>query len=185
VTTLVGAVLGGSISFVLSRQQLNDARLQRKEQETNEKHRRSEDRRLQAYAEFLTYARSYRNALESYYLHPGGRPDVKEIDSLLHSATNASALVFLVVESARTYEGCREVLRALWRAQRIVHHIEPAVADDPWPELQVLLGRATRGFQIAARMELEVEGPAEPWMAYESNSDQSELEEPDHAEPKG
>lgn len=174
VTTLVGAALGGAISFALSRQQLNDARLQRKEQETNEKRRRSEDRRFQAYSEFLTRARSYRNSLESYYLHPDRGLDVKEIDSLLHSANDTSALVFLVVESEGTYEGCREVLRALWRAQRMVHQLEPTVADDPWPELDVLLGRATRGFQNAARAELGVEGPAEPWIEYEPNSDQSE-----------
>src|SRR5690242_15252341 len=68
IATLVGGALGGAISFALSRQQLNDARLQRKEAEASEQRRRSEDRRFQAYSAFLTQARSYRHAVQAYYL---------------------------------------------------------------------------------------------------------------------
>jgi hypothetical protein len=70
IATLVGAALGGAISFALSRQQLNDARLQRREVEVSEQGRRSEDRRFQGYSAFLTQARSYRNAVKAYHLHP-------------------------------------------------------------------------------------------------------------------
>lgn len=163
VTTLAGAVLGGAISFILSRQQIRDARLQREEEEVRQQRRRSADRRFQAYSEFLTRARSFRNALETYYLHPRHKPSVDEIDSILQSANDASALVFLVVESDNTYQGCRIVLQALERARNIIHGIEPSDTQDPWAELNVLLGRATREFQNSAREELGVSGPAEPW----------------------
>jgi hypothetical protein len=163
VTTLAGALLGGAISFILSRQQVKDARQQREEDDAREQRRRSADRRFQSYSDFLTRARSFRNAVEAYYLHPHHKPQLVEIDSLLQSANDASALVFLVVESKGTYEGCRSVLRALWRTRGILHGIEQSTGEDPWVELNVLLGRTTREFQNAARSELGVSGPAEPW----------------------
>jgi len=170
ITTLVGAALGGAISFVLSRQQLKDARLQRKEDATREQHRRSEDRRFQAYSDFLTRARSYRHAVQAYYLHPDNRPSLDEIDALLHTANDASALVFLLVESKDAYEGCIAVMQALWRTQSIIHHLEPSSADDPWTEINNELGRSTREFQNSARSELEVSGPTEPWLTYNEKS---------------
>jgi hypothetical protein len=162
VTTLAGALLGGAISFALSRQQISDARLQRQEEDAREQLRRSADRRFQAYADFLTRSRSFRNAVEAYYLHPRRKPALVEIDALLQSANDASALVFLVVESDGTYQGCRSVLRSLSHARAIIHGIKQA-AGDPWPELTVVLGRAIREFQNSARTELGVSGPAEPW----------------------
>ena len=163
VTTLAGAGLGGAISFLLSRQQMREARRQRQEEDAREHRRRSADRRFEAYADFLTRARSFRNAVEAYYLQSGHKPSLKEIDSLLQSANDASALVFLVVEDDATYEGCRTVLRALSRARKVIHGIEKPESADPWDELNIMLGRATREFQNAARDELEVAGPAEPW----------------------
>jgi hypothetical protein len=165
-TTLVGAVLGGTISFMLSRQQLNDARAQRKEAAELEQRRRSEDRRYEAYSDFLTRARSYRNAVQAYYLHADNRPSVSDIDVLLQAANDASTLVFLLVETEATYESCRVVLRALWKAQKIMHRIEPSSLDDPWSEINNDLGQATREFQNAARDELGVSGPARPWHEY-------------------
>jgi hypothetical protein len=163
VTTLAGAVLGGAISFLLSRQQMREARRQRQEEDARERRRRSADRRFEAYADFLTRARSFRNAAESFYLQPRRNPSLKEIDSLLQAANDASALVFLVVEDQATYEACRHVLRALSRAQAVIHRIEEPGPAEPWDELNVMLGRATREFQNAARNELDVAGPAEPW----------------------
>jgi hypothetical protein len=162
-TTLAGAVLGGAISFLLSWQQTKEARRQRQEDDVREHRRRSVDRRFQAYADFLTRARSFRNAVQVYYLQPGHRPSLAEIDSLLQSANDASALVFLVVESDATYEGCRNVLRALQKARAIVHGPGPSGSEDPWTELNALLGHATREFQNSARIELEVSGPTTPW----------------------
>jgi hypothetical protein len=170
VTALIGAGLGGAISFVLNRQQSNDARLQRKEEELRERKRRSEDRRFQAYSDFLTRARSYRNAVQAYYLHADNRPPLGEVDALLLAATDASSLVFLVVESDGTYKGCITILQALWRTQTIIHHIEPSTADDPWTEINNELGRSTRNFQNAARHELGVSGPMEPWVTYNEKS---------------
>jgi len=161
-TTLGGGLLGGAISLALGRQQARETRLQRQEEDAREQLRRSADRRFQAYADFLTGARSFRNAVEAYYLHPRHKPSLAALDALVQAANDASALVFLVVESDGTYQGCREVLRSLWRARAVIHGIEPA-AGDPWPELNRTLGRATREFQNAARAELGVTGPAEPW----------------------
>jgi hypothetical protein len=121
------------------------------------------DRRFAAYADFLTRARSFRNAVESYYLQPGHGPSLAEVDALVQSANDASALVFLVMESEQTYEGCREVLRALKRARGVIHETEPGAAADPWPHLNLLLGRTTREFQNSVRNELGVSGPIAAW----------------------
>ena len=163
VTTLAGGLLGGAISFIVSRQQARDARRQRAEDDIREQRRRSEDRRYAVYSDFLTQARSFRNAVEAYYAHPRGKPGVTEIDSLLQNANDASALVFLVVESQETYEGCRSVLRALSRARALLNKAEKNPAAGPWDELNPLLGQAIREFQNAARGELGVSGPAVPW----------------------
>jgi hypothetical protein len=156
------------ISFVLSRQQLNDARLQRKEEAAREQHRRSEDRRFQAYSEFLIRARSYRNAVQAYYLHTDNGPTIDALDALLHAAQDAATLVFLVGESEDIYEGCRAVLRALWSARTTIHRIGASSAEDPWAELNVKFGHATRDFQNAARNELGVSGPMVPWVMSEA-----------------
>jgi hypothetical protein len=162
-TTLVGAALGGAISFLLSWQQVGEARRQRQEDDAREHRRRSMDRRFAAYADFLTRARSFRNAAEAYYLQPGHGPSLAEVDSLLQSANDASALVFLVVESEQTYAGCRDVARALWRARELIHGTGPGAAASPWPDLNALLGRTTREFQNSARIELGVSGPIAAW----------------------
>jgi hypothetical protein len=156
-------MLGGAISFLLSRQQMGEARRQREEEDAREHRRRSMDRRFAAYADFLTRARSFRNAVEAYYAQPGHGPSLAEVDSALQSANDASALVFLVMESEQTYEGCRVVLRALRSARSVIHETEPGAAPDPWPDLNVLLGRTTREFQNSVRNELGVSGPITAW----------------------
>jgi hypothetical protein len=164
ITTLVGASLGGTISFALSRQQLNAARMQRAEDATRDKHRRSEDRRFEAYSEFLIRVRSCRNAAQAYYLHSDSTPSIEELDVLLQAANDASALVFLLVETEGTYQACRAVLQALWRTRAIVHHMESSATDNPWDELYEEFGRSVRKFQIGARNELGVSGPVHPWV---------------------
>jgi hypothetical protein len=163
VTTLAGAVLGGGISFFLSWQQVKEARRQRQEDDAREHRRRSTDRRFAAYADFLTRARSFRNAVEACYAQPGHGPSLAEADSLLQAANDASALVFLVVESERTYEACRDVLRALSSARQVIHAAGPGAGGNPWADLDPLLGRATREFQNCARTELGVSGPIVAW----------------------
>lgn len=162
-TTLIGAALGGTISFLLGWQQVREARRQRREDEVRERRRRSADRRFQAYADFLTRTRSFRNAVETHYSRPGHQPPVSELDALLQSANDASALVFLVVENEATYDGCRSALRALGNARALIHDSKPATYGQTWADLNELLGRATREFQNAARTELGVSGPAEQW----------------------
>lgn len=162
-TTLAGAALGGAISYLLSWQQVKEARRQRREDDARELRRRSMDRRFAAYADFLTRARSFRNTVEAHYLQPGHGPSLAEVDSLLQSANDASALVFLVVESEQTYQGCRNMLRALGQAREIIHGADPGAAGDPWAGLNALLGRAAREFQNSARIELGVSGPIGVW----------------------
>ena len=90
-------------------------------------------------------------------------PSLAEVDSLLQAANDASALVFLVMESEQTYEGCRVVLRALTSAREVIHAAAPGTAADPWPDLNLLLGRTTREFQNSVRNELGVSGPIAAW----------------------
>ena len=142
---------------------MKEARRQRQEDDAREHHRRSMDWRFAAYSDFLTRARSFRNAAEAHYLQPGHGPSLVEVESLLQSANDASALVFLVLESEQTYQGCRNVLRALWQAREIIRETEPDAAGDPWADLNMLLGRTTREFQNSVRAELGVTGPIAAW----------------------
>jgi hypothetical protein len=96
------------------------------------------DRRFAAYSEFLTRTRSLRNAAEAHYLQLGHGPSLAEMESLQQSANDASALVFLVLESEQTYQACRHVLRALGQARWIIHETEPDAAGDPWADLNGL-----------------------------------------------
>lgn len=158
IPTLLGTAFGGAISFILNRQQW-------KGEDLRERHRRSDDRRFQAYGEFLIRERSYRNKVEAYYLHPDNRPSINELDVLLHAAQDASTLVFLVVESEDTYKGCLSVMRTLSRARDIIRRIESSSAADPWPELEIEFRHATHKFQNAARNELKVIGSTSQWSA--------------------
>lgn len=163
VTTLIGAALGGSISFIVSRQQIKSAWMQREADAAEERNRRSEDRRFTAYSEFITHARSSRNALQAYYQHSSSRPSIKELDTLLQAAQDSSTLVFLLVESEEAHDGCLAVVRSLGIARDIIHGVRPSSTDNPWTELNRLFGRSTRNFQNAVRTELGVSGPTKSW----------------------
>jgi hypothetical protein len=45
----------------------------------------------------------------------------------------------------------------------VIHEAKPAAAGNPWEELNMLLGRATREFQNSVRIELGVSGPISAW----------------------
>jgi hypothetical protein len=173
-TTLIGATLGGSISVIVSRQQIKSAWKQREADVAQERNRRSEDRRFAAYSDFLSRARSSRNALGAYYLQSDHQPPVKELDALLQAARDSSTLVFLLVESEEAYAGCLDVVRALGVALGVLHGTKSTSTDDPWHELDALLGSSTRRFQNAVQTELGVTGPAKPWV---STEDERKLEE--------
>jgi hypothetical protein len=157
--TVIGTVLGGAITFIVSGQQLKAAGRQQKEW-------RSEDRRFQAYSEFLRCTRSYRNAIQRYYLHTDDKPSINDLGALLQAANDASTDAFLVRESEDTYQGCFSVMQALEKVSSIIHGSESS--DDPWKEINEEIGRTTRQLQNAARAELEVRGPTYPWVASES-----------------
>ena len=165
VATVVGVALGGGISFLLSRQQMREARTQRLEEATREQYRRSVDRRFQAYADFLTLVRSCRNLVRDYLRLSDHRPNIGDIDAMVRSANDASAMVFLVVESEKTHVACGAVLSALGKATEAVHGVGSSSIENPWPRLNEMIGRTTREFQIAAREELGVSGVEQQWSA--------------------
>lgn len=158
VTTLAGAVIGGAISFALSRQQMKDAHDQREEEFKREKQRRSADRRFDAYADFLTKARSFRDAIRGYGDKSGSALTPEAINAITGSVHAASSLVFLVAENIKTYDACRAVVRTMSRTQGFLPHFGPGATDDPWLELNHDMARVLREFQAAAREELEISG---------------------------
>lgn len=165
--TLIGVALGGVISLALNRQQMRDAQAQRAEEAARQEHRTSVDRRLQAYADFLTRARSYRNVVRDFCLPTDHKPALAEVDNSMRSANDSSALAFLLVEDKGTYDASRALLVALGLAKEAVHQMDAASADDPWPGMRDTMGRALRNFQIAARKELGVGGKSdEEWFGY-------------------
>lgn len=162
--TLLGVVLGGAVSFTLSRQQLKDARAQRAEEAARERDKRSEDRRIQAYSDFLTRARSFRNALITYCNRPQGKVTLDILDDLMREVGAASALAFLVVETPEAYDACRIVLRALGDALSTVQDIASGPTKDLGQEVSKIIGPALRSFQISAREELGFgRGVIQPW----------------------
>ncbi len=158
-TTLAGAVLGGAISFLLSRQQLNAARAQRAEAAVQENDRRSENRRFDAYANFHTQARAYRSAIRPYREQAGPGMTVREIDVLARSADAASSLVFLVQESATTRAACAAVVRTIDNTIAVIHELAPDLDGVPWDELNDQMAHVMRQWETAAREELQVGGP--------------------------
>jgi hypothetical protein len=158
VTTLAGGLLGGSITLMVSRQQMKFAQVQRREVATEENNRRSVDRRFQAYSEFLTRARTYRDSIRPANLQSGPILSGRQIDEYARSADTASAFVYLVTESQTTYEACSSVMRALGAIQAKLHSHPDQSMVDQWSGLNTKMADALRQFQVAARAELNVGG---------------------------
>jgi hypothetical protein len=154
ITGLGGAVIGGGISLAVSRQQIRDARDQRTERAAAEAHRRSLERRFTAYADFYSRARAFRNSIRSFSPDTANPEAASRIDELARRAHDASALVFLVVESEATADACRYVVVMMSRIQGALRESDPATTD--WPALNEEMRTATREFLAASRQELEV-----------------------------
>jgi hypothetical protein len=161
VTTLAGATLGGAISFLLSRQQIIEARAQRKEEATREKNRRSLERRFDAYADFLKRARSYRNAIRPYAMTG---TDTHEIDALAQAADAAGAFISLVAENEMTLSASHKVLAAIANSQELLHNPDSHSRNARWPEANDEMVLSLRQFQAAAREKLEVNGVDRSWV---------------------
>lgn len=157
-TTLAGGLLGGSITLVVSRQQMRFAQIQRREVAQEESDRRSLDRRFQAYTEFLTRARTYRDSIRLSSEQPGPLLTAAQIDEYAQSVDTASAFVFLVTESSATYDACRSIMRALGEIQTRLHDLSAKHSVDQWSGLNAKMADALREFQVAARAELGVSG---------------------------
>jgi hypothetical protein len=158
VTGLAGAVVGGLISYVVSRQQIKDARAQRLEQDRADQARRSQERRFDTYSRFLTRARRCRNAARPPHRPGSGlRVPAQEIDALARSAGAASSRVFLVAESAQTEEACTAVLRTIDRTVSAIHEHEQDPDEVLWESLNEQWSQVLRNFQTATRIELGVD----------------------------
>jgi hypothetical protein len=158
VTTLAGAGLGGLISFVLSRQQITEARRQRLEEAQRSREQTSKERRFDCYVEFLSGSRSYRNALRSIGRERRSGAQPSHFDSLAADADAASSRVFLVVESAATYDACRSVVHAIGVAQESLHGSKFQPDSSKAVEINERMAASLRHFQAAARDELKVTG---------------------------
>jgi hypothetical protein len=156
--TLAGAMLGGAISYILSHQQMKYSREQRIEDDQRQKLLRSEDRRFTAYADFITKARSYRNAIQPLHRQAHVVLDNDHLGNLAASADAASSLVFLVVESPEMYEASRAVVAAINTSQEIIRDIGQHPDDARGREANDLMALRLREFQAAARKELGVTG---------------------------
>lgn len=162
---MIGVMFGGLISFAVSYQQIREARSQRADKADEERQRQSEDRRFKAYADFIVSHRAVQHTLRFYYSQTASKPNINDIDALLEAGYNSSAMVFLVAETERTKNACVGVLRVLEQAQDIIHGSAGNPANgDPWPELDVTLGRSMREFENAVRAELNVNGPEWTWV---------------------
>lgn len=157
-TTFAGAGLGGLISFVLSRQQISEARRQRLEEAQRSQEQTSRDRRFDCYAEFLSHARAYRNALRSLIQAAGSAAASSQFDTLAADADAASSRVFLVVESPATYDACRSVVGAIGVAQQSLHASKFRLDGSKATDLNQGMATSLRHFQAAARDELGVAG---------------------------
>jgi hypothetical protein len=160
VTTLAGAAVGGTISYLLSRQQIREARAQRLETERWDQARRSTERRLDAYKDFLAHARQFRNAVRRPH-HPGSglRMPLADIDDLARAADAAGTVVFLVSESARTQEACANAMRTIGAVVGTVHEFSRKSEVRQLDKANDDMAHALRDFQAAAREELGVGTP--------------------------
>jgi hypothetical protein len=154
-TTLAGGVLGGAISYVLSRQQIRAARAQRLEAERWDRARRSMERRFDVYKDFLTQARRFRNGIRPPYGPESGlRLPVGDIDDLARAADAAGAIVFLVSESSRTKAACANVMRTISAVEDAVHGFSQDSERERLDKVNDDFKHVLRAFQAAARDEL-------------------------------
>jgi hypothetical protein len=157
-TTLAGAALAGTIGLALNRQQMTEARKQRAEEDQRNRGRRSEERRFDAYANFATQARAYRDAIRALVDAPPSPALVERLDDLAQSANTASALVFLILESSATYDATRAAVMIIGRIQTALHSADTANSRLSWTDLNDKLAQLMREFQVAVRDELAVGG---------------------------
>jgi hypothetical protein len=158
-TTLAGGLLGGVISFVLSRQQIMEARRGRDEEWRHQTDQIQKDRRFSCYSDFSTRARAYRGAIRSFPDQTPAAVDIERADQLAADADSTSSLVFVALESVATYDACRAVLKAIGNCQ--VYIRQRATTSSNCEELGPLeesLAASLRQFQVAARQELGVSG---------------------------
>jgi hypothetical protein len=160
-TGLAGAAVGGAITYLVSIQQIKESRAQRLEAERSDQARRSLERRSAAYADFLTSARRFRNAVRPpHQLGSGLRVPIQEIDTLGRAADAAGSLIFLVSYNARTEAACATAMRIIGQTLGAIHEYEGDPDGVRWDQLNEDMEQAVRDFQGAAKAELRIDSGA-------------------------
>lgn len=116
------------------------------------------ERKAAAYADFITHARSYRNALRAFAESGNSKPAAADTSSLAVTADNAASLVFIVLESQQTYDTCRAIVRAINASQVTLSRTSTALSRSQATKLNSYMAQLLRDFQVAAREELQVHG---------------------------
>jgi hypothetical protein len=116
------------------------------------------ERKAAAYADFITHARSYRNALRAFGESTNSKPAPADMNSLAVAANNAATLVFIVLESQQTYDTCRAIIRAINASQVTLSKTSNTLSRSQATKLNSYVAQLLRDFQVAARNELDVRG---------------------------
>src|SRR5690242_13286205 len=105
--------------------------VQRRGAAQEENYRRSVDRRFQAYTDFLSRARTFRDSIRLNSEGSGPRRSASQINEYAQLADTASAFVYLVTESPATYSACQSVMRALADVLVALHSLpaDPIIAQ--------------------------------------------------------
>jgi len=147
---LLGAVVGGYATYMATKRQLLAA---------VEADRRG--RKLDAYADFLKCARSYRHAIRP---HVVVKADIDDLDVLAQAAFTAAPFLFLVAERPETLDACRKILSAIGESYELLHDLDHPSCDAHWPRANEALELSLRQFQVAVREELGVSGVEKSWI---------------------
>lgn len=116
------------------------------------------EKQADAYAAFITGARSYRNALRPLEKRPATDISRSELDGLAAVADNAASLVFIVLRSEATYHSCRAIVSAINRTQDALHRVDTVLTNSQRVSINNDMAQLLREFQVAVRDELEVTG---------------------------
>jgi hypothetical protein len=120
----------------------------------------------------------------NYCYRPQGKLTLDILDDLMREAGDASALVFLVLETPEVRDACRAVLLAMGNVLNTAQNIDSRPTRDLWHELRAIIGPALRDFQIAAREELGfVHGVIQPWPEHSNHPGTTEVTKETPSDP--
>jgi hypothetical protein len=116
------------------------------------------EKQAAAYSAFITRARAYRNGLRSLEAKSESAIPISDLGELAVAADDASTLVFVVLTSSATYDGCRAVVRTINNTQKLIHDVGTRLSNNQRIKLNDDMAKCLRVFQVAVRDELGVGG---------------------------